>query len=280
MDPDGSQPKRKSTGTLWRLVRAVLLAYLMVLLLTMWLEESLIYFPTLYPDGDWQPAGLEIEDAWFEAADGTKLHGWYVAREEPKAVVLFAHGNAGNLSHRIDTLRALHRRGVAVMIFDYRGYGRSEGSPSEAGVLADARAARSWLADKAGVAPSKLVLMGRSLGAAVMVDLAAQEAPRGLVLESTFTSLPDVGAFHYPWLPVRLFMRNRLESIEKIGDYHGPLLQCHGDADTIIPIGLGRRLFEAANEPKQFVVLQGRNHNDPHPVAYFDELEAFFDQLP
>lgn len=266
-------------GVLWRMVRAVVVAFLIVLLLAMWFEETLIFYPSRYPDGIWQPVDLEVDDAWFQASDGTRLHGWYVPHDDPRAIVLFAHGNAGNLSGRADLLRTLHRLGTSVMIFDYRGYGRSEGKPNEAGVLADARAARTWLAQRAGIHQREIVLMGRSLGAAVMVDLAAEDGARGLVLESTFTSLPDVAAYHYPWLPVRALMRNRLESIQKIDRYQGPLLQSHGNADSIIPFELGQRLFEAANEPKRFVVLPGRDHNDPQPASYFDELDAFFDRL-
>ena len=133
--------------------------------------------PSRYPAGDWQPAGLAFEDAWFTAKDGTRLHGWYVPHPQPRAVVLFCHGNGGNVALWADVLRILHdRMGVTAMGFDYRGYGRSEGTPSEAGVLADARAARTWLAQRAGIAENQIVLMGRSLGGAVAVDLAA-EAP-------------------------------------------------------------------------------------------------------
>jgi fermentation-respiration switch protein FrsA (DUF1100 family) len=259
----------------WPVVRVVLIAYLVIVLLMMLLEESLIYFPTKYPGGDWQPAGLTFEDVWFEAEDGVKLHGWYVPHSNPRAVVLFAHGNAGNLSHRADLLRVLHRMGLSVLAFDYRGYGRSEGSPHEAGIVADARAARRALAERAGVRESEIVLMGESIGGAVMVELASEDGAAGLVLENVFSSAPDVAAYHYPWLPVRSLMRTRLNAAGKISQYRGPLLQVHGDADTIVPIELGRRLFEAANEPKQFVVIPGADHNDPRTREFFEALDAF-----
>ena len=266
-----------------RLLRGCLLAlicYLVVLGVMMFLEESLIFFPARYPEGDWQPEGLHFEDAWFRAADGTRLHGWYVPHEDPRAVVLFCHGNAGNLSHRAETLQVLrHDAGVSVLIFDYRGYGRSEGKPNEAGVLADARAARQWLARRAAVDPSEIVLMGRSLGGAVAVDLAAADGARALVVESGFTSIPDVAAYHYPWLPVRLVMRTRLDAVGKIAAYHGPLLQSHGDADTIVPYELGRRLFEAAGEPKKFITFPDLDHNDPQPLEYYEVLREFLDEL-
>ncbi len=256
-----------------------LVGYLLFVLWMLFMENSLIYFPSIYPDGFWDPPGLKFEDAWFETPDGTKLHGWYVPHENPRAVVLFAHGNAGNLSHRYDLLQSLHELGVSVMIFDYRGYGRSEGSPSEAGILADARTARHWLAERAGVKQSDIVLMGESLGGGVMVDLAARDGARALVLENTFTSLPDVAAYHYPWLPVKLLMRTRLNSAVKIADYRGPLLQTHGDADTIIPFKIGRRLFEVANEPKELVVIAGGDHNDPRTEQFFAALEEFLGKL-
>jgi fermentation-respiration switch protein FrsA (DUF1100 family) len=166
------------------------------------------------------------------------------------------------------------------MAFDYRGYGRSEGAPTETGVLDDARAARAWLADRAGMRAADLVLFGESLGGAIVVDLASADGARGLILENTFSTLQDMAAFHYPWLPTKLLMRSRFDSVAKIGHYHGPLLQVHGDADTIIPIELGRRLFDAANEPKQFIVIPGGDHNDPRKPAFYAALDRYLQQLP
>lgn len=255
--------------------------YLFIVLVMMFYEEQLIFFPNRYPVGDWKPAGLTFEDAHFQSADGTKLHGWFLPHETPKAVVLFAPGNAGNVTIWADVIKLLcEERNVSVMIFDYRGYGRSQGSPSETGILADARAARAWLAKRAAVAEKEIVLLGRSLGGSVMVDLASKDGARGLILESTFTSIPDVAAVHYPWLPVRLMMRTRLDSLSKIGDYHGPLLQSHGDRDEIIPYEMGRRLFEAANEPKTFVTLRGGGHNDPQTPEFYQALDRFLGELP
>jgi len=276
--------RRSSPRASWwdrlRWLRLLAAGYLSILVLMMFLEESLIYFPVPYED-DWQqPSGLAVEDAWFEADDGTKLHGWYVPHESPRATILFAHGNAGNLSHRGDLLQILHDRvGASVLIFDYRGYGRSEGKPNEKGVLMDARAARRWLAEREKIPQTDVVLLGRSLGAAVAVDLAASDGARGLVLEGAFTSAPDLGAYLYPWLPVRWLMRTRLDSASKIGRYHGPLLMAHGDADTIVPTRFGRKLYEAANEPKRWRTFPGLDHNHPQPPWYWDELAAFLDGL-
>ncbi len=244
-------------------------------------EQAHVYYPVRYPDGDWHPEGLNFEDAWFTASDGTRLHGWFVPHDRPRAVALFAHGNAGNVSHRAASLRLLHdRHELAVLAFDYRGYGRSEGTPSEWGLLQDARAARAWLSQRTGLDETDLLLTGRSLGGAVMVELAARDGARGLVLASTFTSLPDVARQHMPLIPARLLMRNRFDSISKLGDYRGPLLQSHGDADRVVGYALGVRLHEAANGPKRFITIPGGGHNDPQNEDYRRAFDEFIDALP
>ncbi len=267
----------------WRFLRTLLLVYLGLILIMMWLEETFIFIPARYPAGDWDPPALDFEDAWFEAADGVKLHGWYVEHPSPRAVILFSHGNAGNVTYRADILRTIPRRAEAsILVYDYRGYGRSEGRPNEQGVYADARAARAWLAERAGVEPERVVLMGKSLGAAVAVELAAADGGRALVLKNAFTSAPDMAAVHYPFVPARLLMRNRFDAISKIGRYEGPLLQSHGTADRIVPFEQGERLFEAAKaaQPKQFMALPGLDHNDPAPPAYYDTLREFLGRIP
>ncbi len=274
------RPKRRRFYVRWPYLAALVGGYLVCMGVLMLLEESLIFFPMPYPEGDWDPDWLTVEDAWFTSPDGLRLHGWYAGRDDPRAVVLFCHGNAGNVTHRAETLHTLSEFvGASVLLFDYRGYGHSQGKPNEQGILADARAARAWLAEREGIAESEVVVIGRSVGGAVAVDLAAGDGARALVLESTFTSVPDLAAHHYPWLPVRLMMRTRLDSLAKIGDYHGPLLQSHGDADTIVPDSYGRRLFEAANEPKQFFRIPGGDHNDPQPPQYYETLIEFLDGL-
>ena len=277
----GREPSKKRSCRFFpRIAGYALIGYFLIVVLAMFFEESLIFFPTPYPGGDWQPEGVSFEDASFRSADGTRLHGWYAPCENPRAVVLFCHGNAGNVTHRGHTLALLNELvGVTVLIFDYRGYGRSEGKPSEAGVLADGRAARAWLAEKAGVKEPDVVLMGRSLGGAVAVDMAAADGTRGLVLESSFTSITEMAAHYYPWLPVRAILRTKLDSLDKIAAYRGPLLQSHGDADSIVPYPMGRRLFEAANQPKRFITLPGADHNDMQSRAYFDALIEFLDGL-
>ncbi len=244
------------------------------------LEESFIFFPARHPEGDWNPPDLDFEDVYFDSADGARLHGWYVAHESSRAVILFSHGNAGNLSHRADTARVLSQLvGATVMLYDYRGYGQSEGRPNEKSIMEDARAARGWLAQREGIDPQEVVLMGRSLGGAVAVDL-AQDGARALVIESTFTSIPEMASVHYPWLPFRQLIRNRFDSVGKIDTYRGPLLQSHGTADQVVPFDVGRRLHEAANNPKQFLVIEGADHSEPQPLEYYDSLIEFLDDLP
>lgn len=273
---------RSLIGRAWRLLRLGLVAYLVVVLILMWFEERLIFFPMQYPAGDWSPASLELEDVWFTADDGTSLHGWYVPHPNPRAIILYAHGNAGNITHRADVLRLLRDElEVSTLIFDYRGYGRSSGSANEQGVLADARAARDWLSERTGHEPAEIVLLGRSIGGAVAVHLAAEDGARGLVLESTFTSLPDVAGHHYPLIPTQWLMRNRLNAAEAIADYRGPLLQSHGTADRIVPMKFGAKLFETApSTSKTWLEIPGRGHNDPQTAEYYRALDTFLVSLP
>jgi uncharacterized protein len=258
------------------------ITYLVLLVLLALLENSLVYPRWAILPGDWEPRGLEFEDVHFAASDGVKLHGWYFDHPEPRAHVVYCHGNGIDVSHLGMEMRALSRmQDIAIFAFDYRGYGRSEGRPSEAGLYRDAAAAQQWLAQRAGLAPEDVVLMGRSLGGAVAVDTAVAHGARALILERTFPSVPDVAAGIYWWLPVRWIMRNRFEAVKKIPQYKGPLLQSHGTADTIVPFAQGKRLFEAAGSShKRFVVLHNTEHNDPDPDEYWGALYEFLSSLP
>lgn len=238
-------------------------------------EEMLLFFPSKYPSGDWNPAELRFKDVFFTAADGVKLHGWYCECEKPRGAVLLAHGNAGNVASRAEWLRFLQDQlKVSVFIFDYRGYGRSEGKPTIDGALQDARAAREQLRDLAKVTDAEMLLMGESLGGAIVVQLAAESAPRGLILQSTFSSLRDVADVHYPRLSW-LVSKRKLNSVAKISEYRGPLFQSHGNADSTIPFSSGQKLFQSANEPKQFFTVENADHNDWLTDAYLKRLEEF-----
>ena len=244
------------------------------------LENRLVFLPMPYPEGYWEPQDVVVEDAWFEAADGTQLHGWYVATPDPRAAILLAHGNAGNLSHRAPLLALLQHMGCSVLIFDYRGYGRSEGSPTEQGVYLDARAARDWLAEREGLAPDGVVLLGRSLGSAIVVDVAADDGARGLILENGFDNAGNVGRAHFPdWL-VWLLQRSPFDAAGKLPRYRGPLLVIHAEQDEVVPYPLGQALFAAGNEPKSFVSLPGLGHNDATTWHAREQIDAFLDALP
>ncbi|MCE9608546.1 MAG: alpha/beta hydrolase [Planctomycetia bacterium] len=244
------------------------------------LDERLLFFPVKYPEGNWQPTGLRVDDAWFPSADGTRLHGWYCPVDKPAAVILYCHGNGGNLSYDAPVLRFFQKYLQATTLaFDYRGYGRSEGRATAEGVVADARAARAWLAHQAGVPESQIVLIGRSLGGAVAVQLTGDVRPRGLVLESTFSSLKAVAEHHYPKL-ASIVPADKFDSAALLANYDGPLLQSHGDRDRTIPFSSGEDLFLAAKGSKEFFRVANGDHNDPQPSDYYGRLMRFVAELP
>jgi fermentation-respiration switch protein FrsA (DUF1100 family) len=265
----------------WRGLRAAVIIYLSVLLMLRFVENRLIFAPRREPYNSWRPPTPEARDVAFTASDGTKLTGWYMPHPQPQAVALFTCGNGGNMSYWRDYFRTLHQRcRVSLLGFDYRGYGRSDGSPSEAGVLDDARSARRWLADEAGLPEDRIVVIGRSIGGGVAIDLATDGA-RALVVENTFTSLPEIAARLYPFLPVRWAMRTRFDSLKKIAGYRGPLFISHGDADELVPFEMGKQLFDAAGSTmKRFHVVHNGEHNDPQPEEYYEALSAFLAELP
>jgi fermentation-respiration switch protein FrsA (DUF1100 family) len=243
------------------------------------LYERFVFFPARFPEGDWSPQMLDFQDVWFSAADDVRLHGWYCPAKSPRAVVLLAHGNAGHIASRAEWLAFLQRElCVSVFAFDYRGYGRSEGVPTIEGALADARAARAKLCELARVTDSQIVLMGESLGGAVAVQLAAEQAPRAVILQSTFSSLREIAQVHFRSL-AWLVPSGQLDSVAQIPKYQGPLLISHGQQDRTVPLALGRRLFDAAREPKQWVVLPAADHNDWLTDAYCRQLDQFLSSL-
>lgn len=227
------------------------------------------------------PATVSEADVFIATDDGVKLHGRFFDCTERKAVILYCHGNAGTVeSWSQAALELFQQQKCSVLVFDYRGYGKSEGTPSEYGLLRDARSARRWLAQRTGVQEKDVVLLGRSLGGGVAVDLAAKDGARGLILENTFSSLPDVAAHHMPWVLPRWMMTHRFNSVEKIQLYRGPLLQCHGDKDQLIPIKLARDLFDEAPGDKHFITIEGGTHNDPPNAAFNKALGEFLESLP
>ncbi len=266
----------------------VAFSYIAVMSVMVVFEKSLIFFPSRYPDGFWdtnqltERIGVMVSDHFFEAEDGTRLHAWLVeppADAKTRATVLFFHGNAGNLSHRIEFLEQLARLPANVFVVGYRGYGRSEGSPSEKGLYQDARAAWQYLTDECGRDQESMVIFGKSLGGAVAVDLATEVHLAGLIVESSFTSVPDMASRHYPIVP-KFIIRTKLNSLAKVPEIQCPKLFIHSKSDEIVPFELGWQLYEAASEPKTFYEVVGANHNNTWLVggdAYFDALHRFIE---
>ena len=256
------------------LIYAVLAGYVF------FMQPRLIYYPDM-PGRDIQVTpeaiGLDYEDIRLTTADGEQLHGWFVPREPAHATLLFAHGNAGNISHRLDSIQLFHELGMNVLIFDYRGYRLSSGSTTEQGTYRDVDAAWHYLTGERGISPGAIVLFGRSLGAAVIADLAARTQPGAVILESAFTSVPDMAARIYPWLPVRWLASYRYDNAAKIRQIDAPVLVAHSRDDEIIPFEQGERLFAQARPPKQMLELSG-GHNDGFHVSrelYRPAVDAF-----
>jgi fermentation-respiration switch protein FrsA (DUF1100 family) len=265
--------------------RAVLLPALRLALLLVALggvllifEKRLIYFPFRAHDVTPRALGLAHEELRLRTGDGVSLHGWFLPAGGSRRVVLVCHGNAGNVSHRLDRALLMQRHLQAdVLLFDYRGYGLSDGSPDEAGTYADARAAYGWLRER-GHPAERIVIFGESLGSAVALELALGAEARALVLESPFTSVPDVARAHYWFLPVWPLVRTRYENLRKVTRLRLPLLVLHGDQDEIVPFAQGRRVFDAAPEPKRFHAIRGARHNDTYLVggeAYWQAFASF-----
>ena len=225
--------------------------------------NALLYFPSRSFYATPAQTGLTHEDVDFQAEDGTRLHGWWIraGRRPPTAHVLLAHGNAGNIGDRVLHARLLTDAGLDVFLFDYRGFGKSEGRPDEEGTYRDARAARKALLRQPGVDPARIVYLGESIGGAVAVALAVEAPPMGLVLQSAFTCVKDMGRLYYPFLP-RAVIPDAYPSLQRIATLKAPLLVIHGDHDDIVPVAHGRALFEAAPQPKTIEIVRGAGHND------------------
>ena len=248
-----------------RLLIFLALLVLGLVLVPVLFEKRLIYFPFRTLEVTPKDLGLRFEEARLVTEDGVTLHGWFLPVEGSRFTVLVCHGNAGNISHRLDRAMLMHAKlKTDVFLFDYRGYGLSQGAPDEEGTYRDARAAHRYLSTARGVAPGNLIIFGESLGAAVALQLALEVPARALVLEAPFTSISDMAGSVLPFLPVGRLLRTRYDNLAKIGGLRMPLLILHGDRDTTVPFAQGRRLFAAAPEPKQFFPIPGAGHNDTY----------------
>ena len=247
-----------------------------------WFVEKQVFFPDktiVQTPADYD---LPFEDVWFTSTDSIRLHGWLIPASPSHHILLFCHGNAGNISHRLDNVRLLNQRGISVFIFDYRGYGRSDGSISEKGFYLDSEAAYQVARKWADAHKAKLIVFGRSLGGIAATHLGATKSCDGLILESTFTNMGAMARAHYPLPFAESLLEHRLNAVGEINQVRAPILFFHGDKDRIVPIRLGRGLFEAAPNPKEFVVIPGAGHNDTYFVggqSYFKKIENFVNSL-
>ncbi len=282
MDRRKSQPGRAVRSIFRGGIALAILAVLALAALSA-SEDSFLYMPAR-PGEAWDPTGrgLAVEDVALEAADGVGLHAWFVPASEARATLLFCHGAGGNLRDQIGRLIRLRDRRFAVLALDYRGYGRSAGTPSEAGLYLDGEAAFDHLAGRPDVDPGRIILYGESLGGGVVAELALRRRPAGVVLQSTFTSIPDMAERRFPIPGIRRLVRNRYETADKLPRIEAPVLVVHGSADETIPYEMSRRLYDSAREPKRFHEVAGAGHSDVFEVGgdvYLDELAAFADAL-
>ncbi len=252
--------------------------YVGLLSMLLFFENWLVYRPATSRDWVLPPANSGIEDIDLATADGTRIHAWWCPAQGSDQALLYFHGNAGNLSHRgASIVKVRDLLGVSVLILDYPGYGKCGGSPSEVGCYQSADAAYNWMVEKKKIAPSKILLYGASLGGGVATELASRKDHRALILVKTFTSLPDVASDLYWWLPApkRLLMTNQFDSLTRVKTCRRPIFIAHGTADTLIPHIHGKRLFEAAHEPKRFFEMPNAGHNDSLPPEFFTSLKDF-----
>ncbi len=244
--------------------------------------DRLIFQPSPGVDLDPKEVGLEAESLFLHAEDGVRIHAFFLPATERRLSLLFLHGNAGNASHRLPNAALLARMGADVLLLDYRGYGLSDPvHPSEEGVYADARAGLAWLTGERGIAEEEIVVFGRSLGGAIAVEVARGRPLAGVVLESTFTSVADISKSLWG-VPLRFWLGGKLNAVDKVGELRCPVIFFHGDRDRLIRPSLGRRLFEAAPEPKAFETVAGAGHNDVVAIGgrpYLERLARFLAEV-
>lgn len=267
------------------LLRAIFLLLLAIGGTMLWVlshEDQYIYFPEREMVQSPAGVGLSFRDIWFTTADGVKLHGWYMPHAHARFTLLHLHGNAGNISQRLAQYRRWHAMGLSIFAFDYRGYGASEGTPSEEGLHSDAVAAWSLLQNPGYAAAGNIIIAGRSLGCAVAARLADEVKPVGLALEAPFTSLPGMAEAAYPWLPLRRLLRSRLDTEAAVRSQQAPLLLISAADDEIIPHWMADQIFDAASPPKMRGNLAG-GHNDFDVISespYFRLWLQWLNKLP
>ena len=242
-------------------------------------QDQLLFQPSSRLLATPEDAGMPYETVHLNTEDGETLHGWWIpAPDVSRGTLLFFHGNAGNISGRLESVQQFHQLGLNVLIVDYRGYGQSTGSPSEEGIYRDAAACWRYLMETKNFAPQRIIVFGRSMGGGAATWLAAREQPGSVILESVFTNVPDIGAQHYPFLPVRALATNQFDNESRVSQIDAPTLFIHSRKDRVVPFELGQQVYEAAAEPKQFLEIEG-GHNDGFLVSEEQYLQAIDDFL-
>ncbi|QJB58366.1 alpha/beta hydrolase [Pseudodesulfovibrio sp. zrk46] len=262
-----------------KIIGAACLCYVAVAAWVYFNQRKMLFVPRKELVATPADIGLTYEEVNLKNGLGQRIHAWWLPHENPRFTVLFCHGNAGNISHRLETFRIFHQLGLSVLIHDYSGYGQSEGSPSEKATRADTWAAWEWLTEEKGIDPATVVLFGRSLGGAVAAELVSEltregVTPAGAIFESTFTSVPDMGAYMYPWLPVRQLARYRYNSAAVLQQVNIPALFAHSQEDEIVPYAIGAKLYESYPGPKSFLELRG-----DHNIGYLEMGEDYVNGL-
>ncbi len=262
------------------ILSSLLAVYVMMMALLFVFQRYLVYFPTRGLETTPSLIGLAYEDVWMTTADEVKIHGWFVPADSARGTLLFCHGNAGNIAHRLDYARIFQQRRLNVFLFDYRGYGQSDGTPTEAGTYRDGEAAWRFLVEQKQLASQRIVILGESLGGGIATYLAEQVRPGGLILQSVFTSVPDIGAAAYPMFPIRLLARIRYPNLERMARITCPSLIIHSQHDEIIPFQHAEALFAAANPPKKLLDIVGDHNEGPFisGARYLDGLDAFLSE--
>lgn len=248
--------------TALKILKGLAIAYGLVCALMWGLQRHLQYVPQRHVEPPAHYGLTDFQDIAFSSMDGTAIHAWYHPARAGHPTVIYFHGNGGNLSGRAHYDGLLAKAGFGVFALSYRGYGNSESSPTEAGIYQDARASIAYVTQTLGTPLSQVVLYGESLGTGVAVQMATEFPAAALVLQSPYTSITDAASIHYPWLPVRLLLKDRFDSLSKISRVTLPLLVLHGERDTVVPIALGKTLFEHANEPKESIYFPITGHVD------------------
>jgi fermentation-respiration switch protein FrsA (DUF1100 family) len=259
------------------IITSLFLIYIIVICVVYFSQKRMLFYPVREITVTPKYIGLDFEDVVFTTRDNVNIAAWYIPARSERGTLLFCHGNAGNISHRLDSIRIFHDLNLSVFIFDYRGYGNSKGSPTEEGTYLDAEAAVDYLMNVKKVHLDKVILFGRSLGSGVAAEIAMRYQAGALIIESGFTSVPALGRNYFPFLPVRLLSRYSYATADKVGEINIPKLFIHSPQDEIIPFRYGRHLYENASPPKEFLEIKG-GHNDGFFISghiYTDGLNRF-----